>query len=186
MLHATAITRFARALGAARTGNLQAAKAEIAELAKISAALREAKDGYWPAIVDIQAQTATAWTQLAEGKKDEALQTMSAAADAEDKTEKAPITPGPLAPARELLGDMLLERGMAKEALQAFEQTLAKEPNRYRAFAGAAAAAVASADDTKATTYYRKLANLATQAVAAGLAVERPELIVAQKYTAGK
>ena len=154
MLHATAITRFARALGAARTGNLQAAKAEIAELAKISAALREAKDGYWPAIVDIQAQTATAWTQLAEGKKDEALQTMSAAADAEDKTEKSPVTPGPLAPARELYGDMLMGQGRFAEALAAFEAVQKKEPNRFNAYAGAAAAAEKLGDAGKAKAHY--------------------------------
>ena len=77
----------------------------------------------------------------AEGKHDEALKAMSAAADAEDKTEKHAVTPGPLAPARELYGFMLLDRGMAKEALAAFEATKAKEPNRFHGFAGAAKAA---------------------------------------------
>ena len=77
----------------------------------------------------------------AEGKYDEALKAMSAAADAEDRTEKHVITPGPLAPARELYGFMLLDRGMAKEALAAFEATKAKEPNRFQAYAGAAKAA---------------------------------------------
>jgi hypothetical protein len=103
--------------------------------------LREAKDNYWSEIVDIQRQVAAAWVLHAEGKLDEALKAMSAAADAEDKTEKHVITPGPMAPARELYGFMLLDRGMAKEALGAFEATKAKEPNRFQAHAGAAMAA---------------------------------------------
>ena len=76
----------------------------------------------------------------AEGKHDEALRAMSAVADQEDKTEKHVVTPGPLAPARELYGYMLLDRGMAREALAAFESTQAKEPNRYHGYAGAAQA----------------------------------------------
>ena len=136
-----AISHFARALGAARSGKPEAAKADVAKLAELRDKLREAKDGYWSEIVDIQRQVAAAWVLHAEGKNDEALKAMSAAADAEDKTEKHAVTPGPLAPARELYGEMLLERGMAKEALAAFEATKAKEPNRFRGFAGAAKAA---------------------------------------------
>ena len=86
----------------------------------------------------------------AEGKFDEALKAMSAAADAEDKTEKHAVTPGPLAPARELYGEMLLERGMAKEALAAFEATKAKEPNRLRGYAGAAGAVARAASTSPA------------------------------------
>ncbi len=111
--------------------------------------LREAKDAYWAEQVDIQRQVATAWVLYAEGKHDDALKAMSAAADAEDKTEKAPVTPGPLAPARELYGVMLLERGMAKEALAAFEATMTKEPNRFNGYVGAAKAARRSATPRK-------------------------------------
>ena len=92
----------------------------------------------------------------AEGKHAEALKAMSAAADAEDKTEKHPVTPGPLAPARELYGAMLLERGMAKEALAAFEATMAKEPNRYNGLAGAAQAAEMLGDKAKAKAQYEQ------------------------------
>ena len=92
-------------LGAARSGKPDAAKADIAKLAELRDKLREAKDAYWAEQVDIQRQVATAWLLNAEGKTDEALKAMSAAADAEDKTEKSPVTPGPLAPARELYGD---------------------------------------------------------------------------------
>jgi hypothetical protein len=152
--YADAVTNFARALGAARSGQPEAAKADIAKLAELRDKLREAKDAYWSEIVDIQRQVATAWTLYAEGKYDEALEAMSAASDREDKTEKHPVTPGPLAPARELYGTMLLDRGMAKEALAAFEATLKKEPNRLGATLGAGAAAERSSDSAKAREHY--------------------------------
>jgi tetratricopeptide (TPR) repeat protein len=141
-----AISHFARALGAARSGKPEAAKADIAKLAELRDKLREAKDAYWAEIVDIQRQVAAAWVLHAEGKYDEALKAMSAAADAEDRTEKHALTPGPLAPSRELYGEMLLDRGMAKEALAAFEATKAKEPNRFRGFLGAVACALSNPD----------------------------------------
>jgi hypothetical protein len=89
-----AITYFARALGAARSGNPDAAKTDIAKLAELRDKLRDAKDAYWSEQVDIQRQVATAWVLYAEGKHDDALKAMSAAADAEDRTEKHPVTPG--------------------------------------------------------------------------------------------
>ena len=128
LAHVQAITHFARALGAARSGNPEAAKADIARLGELRDKLRDAKDAYWSEQVDIQRQVASAWVLYAEGKHDDALKAMSAAADAEDKTEKHPVTPGVPKPARELYGVMLLERGMAQEALAAFEATLKKEP----------------------------------------------------------
>ena len=106
--------------------------------------------------VDIQRQIATAWVLYAEGKRDEALAAMSAAADAEDKTEKHPVTPGVPKPAREFYAGMLLESGMAKEALVAFEATLKKEPNRLDAYVGAAKAAEKAGDPAKAREYYDK------------------------------
>jgi tetratricopeptide (TPR) repeat protein len=161
--HAMAITHFARAVGAARSGKPDAAKADIAKLAELRDQLREAKDAYWAEQVDIQWQVANAWVLNAEGKTEEALKLMSAAADAEDKTEKSPVTPGPLAPARELYGEMLLERGMAKEALAAFEATKAKEPNRFRGYAGAAKAAEKLGDRDAAKANYEKLIKLLAQ-----------------------
>ena len=177
--YVTAISHFARALGAARSGNPEAAKADVAKLAELSGKLREAKDAYWAEIVDIQRQVAAAWVLHAEGKHDEALKAMSAAADAEDKTEKHAVTPGPLAPARELYGYMLLERGMAKEALAAFEATKAKEPNRYHGFAGAAQAADKLGDKAKARENYQKLIALTANADA-----DRPEIAAARKFLA--
>jgi hypothetical protein len=135
-----AITCFTRALGAARSGNPQAAKADIAKLAELRDRLRQAKDAYWAEQVDIQWQAATAWVLHAEGSRTEALKIMSAAADAEDRTEKSTVTPGPIMPARELLGYMLLEHGAAADALSAFEATLKKEPNRLGATSGASKA----------------------------------------------
>jgi tetratricopeptide (TPR) repeat protein len=116
--------------------------------------LREAKDAYWTEQVDIQWQVASAWVLYAEGKYDDALKAMSAAADAEDKTEKHPVTPGVPTPARELYGTMLLDRGMAKEAFAAFEATLKKEPHRLGATLGAARAAEKAGDMGKARLHY--------------------------------
>jgi tetratricopeptide (TPR) repeat protein len=170
-----AITHFARALGSARTGNPDAAAADIAKLADLREKLRQAKDDYWSEQVDIQWQVATAWVLHARNEQTEALKAMSAAADAEDRTEKSVVTPGPLAPARELYGAMLLAQGMPKEALAAFEATLAKEPNRFNAVAGAAKAAETLGDKAKAKSYYQKLTALGT-----GGNADRPELVAAR------
>jgi hypothetical protein len=156
-----AITYFARALGAARSGSPDAAKADIAKLAELRDKLRDAKDAYWSEQVDIQRQVAAAWVLYAEGKRDDALNAMSAAADAEDKTEKHPVTPGVPQPARELYGVMLLESGNAREALAAFEATLKKEPNRLGAYVGSAKAAERSGDKAKALEYSEKIVAIA-------------------------
>src|SRR5262249_31936655 len=103
-----AITHFAPALGAARASQPEAAKADIARLAELRDQLREAKDAYWAEQVDIQWQAASAWLLYAQGKYDDALKTMSAAADAEDKTEKSPVPPGPLPPPPPLSRAILL------------------------------------------------------------------------------
>jgi tetratricopeptide (TPR) repeat protein len=177
--HVEAITRFARALGSARTGNADAARAEVVKLAELRDKLRDAKDAYWSEQVDIQWQVARAWVLYAEGKYDAALEAMIAAADAEDRSEKHPVTPGVPKPARELYGVMLLDRGMARQALTAFEATMKKEPNRFNAFAGAAKAAVALGDKVKAGDYYQKLAALAGTAD-----TDRPDLVAAREYLA--
>src|SRR5205085_12652435 len=131
--------------------------------------------------VDIEWQVANAWLLHAEGKNDEALKAMRVAADAEGKTEKHPVTPGPLAPARELYGAMLLERGMPKEALVAFEATLKKEPRRLGAYVGAAAAAEKSGDQAKAREYYGKVI-----AIAADADTTRTEVSEARAFLAKK
>jgi Tetratricopeptide repeat len=172
-----AITYFARALGAARSGNPEAAKADVARLTELRDKLRDAKDGYWSEQVDIQRQVATAWVLYAEGKRDDALNAMSAAAEAEDKTEKHPVTPGVPKPARELYGVMLLDSGNAREALTAFEATLKKEPNRLGAYVGAAASAERAGDKAKARDYYEKIV-----AIADGADNSRTEVADARAY----
>jgi hypothetical protein len=159
-----AISYFARALGAARSGNPEAAKGDIGKLAELRDKLRDAKDAYWSEQVDIQRQVATAWVLYAEGKRNDALTAMSAAADAEDKTEKHPVTPGVPKPARELYGVMLLESGNARDALAAFEATLKKEPNRLGAYVGAAKAAEKAGESVKAQEYYGKVVAIADAA----------------------
>ena len=174
-----AISYFARALGAARSGDPSAARAEVAKLGEIRDRLREAKSDYWATQVDVETQVAAAWVLYADAKYDDALKAMSAAADAEDKTEKAPVTPGPLAPSRELYGFMLLERGMAKEALAAFEATKAKEPNRFNGYAGAAKAAEGLGDTVQAKANYEKLLALASDSDS-----DRPTLAAARTFVA--
>ncbi len=104
---------------------------------------------------------------------------MSAAADAEDRTEKAPVTPGPLAPARELYGAMLLELGKPQDALTAFEATMKKEPNRFNGFVGAAQAAEQLGNKEKAKTYYHQLVALVGDAKP-----DRPAFAHAVQYLA--
>jgi tetratricopeptide (TPR) repeat protein len=159
-----AMTHFARALGAARSGHPDAAKADIAALARLRDKLRDDKDAYWSGQVDIQWQAASAWVAEAEGRRDDALRLMSAAADAEDRSEKATVTPGPIVPARELLGDMLLGRGAAKDALATFEASLAKEPNRLGSLLGAAKAAERAGEADEARAYYARVVEIAAQA----------------------
>jgi hypothetical protein len=174
-----AISYFARALGAARSGDPAAAKADVAKIVEIRDSLREAKNDYWATQADVEAQVANAWVLYADGKYDDALKAMSAAADAEDRTEKSPVTPGSLTPARELYGFMLLDRGMAKQALEAFEATKAKEPNRLNGYAGAAKAAQALGDTANAKANYEKLL-----ALTAGSDSDRPALAAARAFVA--
>jgi tetratricopeptide (TPR) repeat protein len=171
------ITLFARALGAARSGNPGAATADIEGLAALRDKMQAMKDPYWTEIVDIQRRVALAWQTYAQGNKDEGLKQMAAAADAEDKTDKSAVSPGPLAPARELYGEMLLDAGRAKDALAAFEATMKKEPNRFRGLYGGARAAEAAGDKAKAREYYKKLLDVAKDAD-----TERPELARAKKF----
>ena len=177
LAHVEAITHFARALGAARLGQPEAARPEIARLAELADKLRAAKDAYWAEQVDIQRQIAAAWVMYAEGNHDDALKAMSAAADAEDRTEKHPVTPGVPIPARELYGTMLLERGMAKEALAAFEATLKKEPNRLGATLGAGAAAEKLGDRAAAREHYA-----AAVALTASADPVRPQIAQARAF----
>ena len=172
-----AITHFARAVGAARSGNATAATADINRLGELIEKLKSMQDAYWTEQVGIQRRVAQAWQQFSQGQRDQGLAELKAAADAEDMTDKSAISPGPLAPARELYGDMLLEAGKHREALTAFEATMKKEPNRFRGTYGAARAAELAGDRVKATTYYKQLLDIAKDAD-----TDRPELLQAKNY----
>ncbi len=114
--------------------------------------------------MEIQRRGATAWVTLAEGRQAEALTLMREAADLEDATEKAAVTPGPIKPARELLGEMLLQLNRPAEALAEFEIAMKKEPNRFRALYGAAQAATAAGQQKKAASYYAALIKVCSKA----------------------
>jgi hypothetical protein len=171
---ADAVTYYARALGAARSGDPKGAAAAIDRLTALAAILKDKNDAYWANQVEIQRRAATAWMTFAEGRKEEAVTVLREAAAMEDATEKSAITPGPIKPARELLGEMLLEVGRPSEALAAFEDTLTREPNRFRSLEGAARAAQAAGDAAKARTYYTRLTELCPRG-------DRPELEAARK-----
>jgi tetratricopeptide (TPR) repeat protein len=162
-----AITHFARAVGAARSGQVAPAKADAERLAVLRAALVEKKDDYWAQQVDIQHRAATAWIAFAEGRKDEAIRAMREAADIEDSTDKAAISPGPLAPAREMLGEMLLEMNRPADALKEFEAVMKKEPNRFRTLYQGAAAASAAGQKDVARKYYASLVEMCPKGDAA-------------------
>ena len=152
-----AMTYFARGLAAAHLGDLASARASREALAQIHERLTKSNEGYWAEQVEIQQRGVSAWTALAEGRTDEALQEMRTAAELEDSTEKSALTPGPLAPARELLGEMLLEINQPAEALRQFEATLKHEPNRFRALYGAGRAAQLKGDTETSRAYFRAL-----------------------------
>jgi len=171
-----AMTHFARALGAARGGRPEAARADVERLIALRDALQP-KDAYWAEQVEIQRKAALAWALFVEGKQDEGLALLRDAADQEDKTEKSAVTPGPLAPARELLGEMLLEANRPQEALAAFLASTKKEPNRFRGVYGAARAAELLGDKAKARQYYAQLLAISQRADS-----ERPELQEARKF----
>lgn len=166
-----AITHFVRAIGAARGGQPAAAAADIARLAAIRDRELEMKDEYWAEQVEIQRRGAEAWVMFAKGKKDAAITAMAEAADREDLTDKSAVTPGPIAPAREMLGYMLLENSQPKEALAAFEAVAKKEPNRFLALYGAGKAAEATKLAAKAKGYFKQIADMCKDAGS-----ERPEL----------
>jgi hypothetical protein len=177
---AEAHTHFARAVGAARAGDASAARQEVEKLAAIRQALVEVKGDYdWAAQVEIKRLVAAGWLAHAEGGHEEALRLMRAAAELDDATEKHPVTPGAILPAREQLGELLLEL-KRPAALQEFETSLRSAPNRFNALYGAARAARLAGDQKVARTYYGKLIALCRQADGV-----RPEVEEAKAFLAG-
>jgi tetratricopeptide (TPR) repeat protein len=185
---AEAHIHFARAIGAARTGDTASARHEVEKLSAIREALIVAKGDYdWAGQVEIERLVASSWLAYAEGKHEEALRLMRSAADLDDATEKHPVTPGAILPAREQLGELLVELKQPVEALQEFETSLGQAPNRFNGLYGAARAARLAADKSKlaadqkkAKTYYTKLLELSHHADGT-----RPELEEAKAFLAG-
>jgi tetratricopeptide (TPR) repeat protein len=159
-----AMTHFARALGASHQKDVAAAKASVEALERLRDKLTQMNDTYWAEQVEIERRGAAAWTALAEGRNADALSLMRSAAETEDGTEKNAVTPGPLAPARELLGEMLLQTHEPALALKEFQATLKKEPNRFRAVYGAAHAAQLAGDRATSKTYYEQLLKICVKA----------------------
>jgi tetratricopeptide (TPR) repeat protein len=173
-----AMTHFARALGAARSGDPAAAQNDIARIAALRDQLKAAKNEYWGNEVEVMRLASLAWAALAQKKGDDALALMRQAADIEDRSEKHIVTPGRLLPARELLGDMLMELKRPAEALKEYEASQLREPNRYRGLYGAGQAAAQSGNRDKAQHYFSKLIELA------GSGDLRPEMEAARRYLA--
>jgi tetratricopeptide (TPR) repeat protein len=152
-----AVNAYARGLGAARGGNAVAAKTEVARLSKLREAMIAQKKDYWIEQVDIQVDTIRAWTARAEGRNDEAVQLMRAAADREDQTEEHVMMPGRVIPVREMLGELLLDLNRPLAALAAFEESQRGDPKRFRNVFGAAHAAELAGKRDKARVHYALL-----------------------------
>jgi hypothetical protein len=169
-----AIVQHARAVGAAHTGDLATVRQAVAALDTIQAGLRGQKGFDWATQVEIQHREAQAWLAYAEQRKDEAVTLMRSAADLEDSTDKHPVSPGAVLPAREQLADLLLEQGNATAALTEYEASLRIAPARFNSYAGAAQAAGRAGQGEKAKMYEDRLVamcegSLPDRAVAAGL-----------------
>jgi tetratricopeptide (TPR) repeat protein len=179
--YAEAMIYFARSLGASRSGDTASASKDIEQLSSIQRSLAEAKETYWATQVEIQRRAAAAWLAHAEGKQDEALQLMRSAADLENSTEKHPVTPGAIVPARELLGELLLELREPQQALKEFEASLLVSPNRFNGLYDAARAAELSGDREKARTFYAKLTTLGEHSDGTRPALQAAKVFLASK-----
>ena len=177
---ATAHMHFARAIGAARAGDAASARREVETLTTIQQTLTGVKGDYdWARQVEIQRQVATAWLAYVEGKQEEAVQLLSTAADLDDATDKHPVTPGSILPAREQLGELLLEIKQPAAALREFETSFKSTPQRFNGLYGAARAAQLTGNQIAARNYYRKLMQLVR-----GTDSDRPEINEAKVFLA--
>jgi hypothetical protein len=152
--YAEAITHFARAVGASRSGDPARARQAIARLEVLHKAAIDAKIAYWPAQIEIQSRAAAGWLARAEGRGEDALRLMKEAVELEAATDKHPVTPGPVVPARELHADLLMELDRPSDALAEYEASLAVAPNRLYPLSGAVRAADAAGQRDKARALY--------------------------------
>ena len=161
---AEAITHHARAIGAARSGDIPRARAAVDRLEALRKAAVDAKIAYWSGPIEIQRREAAAWLAMAEGRKDEAVALMKEAVALEESIDKHPVTPGPVLPARELEGDLLMALGRPAEALAAYEASLAVAPNRFYALGAAVRAADAAGRRDTARAHFATLEKVAARA----------------------
>jgi hypothetical protein len=173
------LSRYGRGIGAARLGRTAQLRDEIVELDRIVKQLKEGNDGYWAGIAEVKRQSLGAWVLLAQGDTAGALREARAAADREDVTEKHPVTPGELIPARELQADMHFTLGDYQAARVAYLATLERERGRARSLFGAARSAELGGDSTAAREGYRKF----LEQMQAGDR-RRPEIAVARALAA--
>src|SRR5881398_2508500 len=178
---AEAITHFARAIGAARESDTAVARHEIAVLAQIESPLAPGPQAYWSGQVAIQRLAATAWLELARGDTASAVLHAGQAADREDGTQKHPVTPGPVLPARELEGDLLLLVGKPAAAARAYAAALVLSPNRARSLFGLAHAAELTGDVSTARAKYQEFLHVMAEADGT-----RPEIAIARQGVAGR
>jgi tetratricopeptide (TPR) repeat protein len=174
---AEAMLSFARSLGAAQTGDIPGAQAEIAKLQSLEDKLLEVKDSYWANQVEVQRLGAASILAHVQGDDKKAIELARAAADLDATMDKHPATPAAVLPARELLADLLLELNEPGAALKEYEQALRNDPNRFRSILGEARAARQSGDLALSREAYKKLVVLSTPAVS-----ERPELLEAKAF----
>ena len=153
-----ALIEYGHALGRAHAGDLEGARKAIARMQQLRDATKDPKFDYFKNHLDLQMQAASAWVAAAEGEKNDAIEMLRRAADAEDMLGKHPVSPGAFVPIREQLGSMLLELGQSKDAQREFEAALKIYPGRFRGLYGAARAAEQNGDKQNATRYYAKLA----------------------------
>ena len=171
---------FARAVGAARAGRIETARAEVARLAEVERSLTIPPGSYdWRTQVAIERQIAEAWLAQAEGRGAEAVRLMRAAADLDDAAEKHPVTPGPILPAREQLGELLLELGRPAEALAEYEAALRRAPRRLAGLYGAGRAARLAGAAARARAHYGEIVAQTANGDAA-----RREIVEARAFTA--
>jgi hypothetical protein len=172
-----ALVHYARAIGAARAGDVATARRSVDEIAVIRKALPATRDYDWSGSIGAQWEAASALVAWAEGKKTDGIRLLRLAAEHEDAIDKHPVTPGALLPVREILADVLLEDGAAADALTEYEAVLKTAPRRFNATAGAAKAADKAGDRTRARAYAMQL-----QEIAKGGETSRPELQWARAY----
>ncbi|KIC94330.1 tetratricopeptide repeat protein [Flavihumibacter solisilvae] len=172
-----AMIHFTRAMGLAHLNKPDLARNELREISRLHDELAGQKDDYKANQVDIQSKSAEAWILLTEGKKEDAVAMMQQAADMEDRTEKHPVTPGEVIPAKELLGDMLLQLNKPQEALAAYEADLLKHPNRFNALYAAGLCAEKTGNTQLAKSYFLQLVK-----IAGNTGTERKEIPESKRY----